>query len=79
VILIPRTEGVETKPVKTSYSSTAGTAYVIFDKVRVPVANTLGKEGKGMNVILTNFNHERWMVSGCSLGAQRVIVEESLK
>ena len=33
VILIPRGEGVSTKPIKTAYSSTAGTAYVTFDKV----------------------------------------------
>ena len=72
-------EGVSIKPIKTSYSSAAGTAYIIFDKVRVPLAYTLGKVGKGMAVILTNFNHERWMVTASSLGAQRVIVEECLK
>jgi len=79
VILIERGEGVSTKPIKTSYSASAGTAYVIFDKVRVPVANTLGEVGKGLSVILSNFNHERWMVTGSSVGAQRVIVEECLK
>lgn len=78
-MLIERGEGVTTKPIKTAYSPTAGTAYVTFDKVRVPVANTLGKVGNGMSVILSNFNHERWMVTGCALGAQRVIVEECLK
>jgi len=45
----------------------------------VPVANTLGKVGNGLQVILSNFNHERWMVVGTSVGAQRVIVEECLK
>ncbi|KZT27067.1 acyl-CoA dehydrogenase NM domain-like protein [Neolentinus lepideus HHB14362 ss-1] len=79
VILIPRGEGVSTKPIKTSYSSTAGTAYVTFDKVRVPVGNTLGKVGGGLAVILSNFNHERWMVTTTSLGAQRMILEECLK
>jgi alkylation response protein AidB-like acyl-CoA dehydrogenase len=54
-ILIPRGEGVETKAIKTSYSATAGTAYVTFDNVRVPVSNTLGEVGKGMQVILSNF------------------------
>jgi alkylation response protein AidB-like acyl-CoA dehydrogenase len=54
-ILIPRGEGVETKAIKTSYSATAGTAYVTFDKARVPVANTLGEVGQGMQVILSNF------------------------
>lgn len=53
VILIPRVEGVETKPIKTSYSATAGTAYVTFDDVKVPVENTLGPEGGGIFVILS--------------------------
>jgi alkylation response protein AidB-like acyl-CoA dehydrogenase len=79
MILIPRGDGVETKPIMTSYSAVAGTAYITFDKVRVPVGNTLGKVGAGMSVILSNFNHERWMVTATSQGAQRVIVEECLK
>lgn len=79
VILIPRGEGVNTKPLKTSYSSVAGTAYVTFDKVRVPIANTLGKAGGGLAVILSNFNHERWTVAATSLGTQRFILEECLK
>ncbi|TDL29082.1 acyl-CoA dehydrogenase [Rickenella mellea] len=79
MILIPRTEGVETKPIKTSYSSVAGTAFVTFNKVRVPVANTLGQIGQGMKVILSNFNHERWMICCVSARTQRLIVEECLK
>jgi len=79
VILVERSEGVETKPVKTSYSAAAGTAFVTFDNVRVPVGNTLGQEGKGMSVILSNFNHERWMMCGTSARTQRAIVEECLK
>jgi alkylation response protein AidB-like acyl-CoA dehydrogenase len=52
VILVERGEGVETKAIKTSYSPTAGTAFVTFDNVKVPVENTLGPEGKGIFVIL---------------------------
>lgn len=59
VVVIPRGEGVETTPIKTSYSPAAGTAYVTFDDVKVPVENLLGKENKGIYVILANFNHER--------------------
>ncbi|KAF8529223.1 acyl-CoA dehydrogenase [Hysterangium stoloniferum] len=79
VILIPRTEGVETRPIKTSYSATAGTAFVTYDNVRVPISYTLGEEGKGMSVILSNFNHERWMMCCISVRAQRLILEECLK
>jgi alkylation response protein AidB-like acyl-CoA dehydrogenase len=79
VILIPRQEGVTTKIIKTSYSPTAGTAFITFDNVRVPVENTLGPEGGGIFVILSNFNHERWVMVCASARAQRMIVEECLK
>ncbi|KAI9463350.1 acyl-CoA dehydrogenase/oxidase [Lactarius psammicola] len=79
VILIPRQEGVTTKPIKTSYSPTAGTAFVTFDNVRVPVENTLGPEDGGIFVILSNFNHERWVMICASTRAQRMITEECLK
>jgi hypothetical protein len=32
-----------------------------------------------MSVILSNFNHERWMVTGSSMGSRQMIVEECLK
>ncbi|KAG9104851.1 hypothetical protein FRC06_008081 [Ceratobasidium sp. 370] len=79
VILIPRTAGVSTKPIKTSYSPSAGTAYVTFDNVRVPIENTLGQEDAGLYVLLSNFNHERWVMCCSSARAQRLIVEECLK
>merc|ERR1711939_545505 len=52
MLLIPRGEGVETKLIKTAYSTTAGTAYITFDNVKVPAENLLGKEGKGLFVVL---------------------------
>ncbi|KAJ7621209.1 acyl-CoA dehydrogenase/oxidase [Roridomyces roridus] len=79
VLLIERNDSLSTKAIKTSYSPTAGTAYVTFDKLRVPIGNTLGEVGNGMSVILSNFNHERWMLTCTALSAQRVVVEECLK
>lgn len=79
VILVERGPGVETKQIKTSYSTTAGTAYITFDNVRVPVGNTLGQEGGGIFVILSNFNHERWVMCCASARSQRGIIEECLK
>ncbi|KAJ3532050.1 hypothetical protein NM688_g7483 [Phlebia brevispora] len=79
VILVERGEGVETKSIKTSYSTTAGTAYITFENVKVPVENTLGPEGGGIFVILSNFNHERWVMCCSSARSHRAIVEECLK
>ncbi|KAL1960206.1 hypothetical protein VTO42DRAFT_8749 [Malbranchea cinnamomea] len=79
VLLIPRDEGVETKQIKTSYSTTAGTAFVQFDNVKVPVENVVGEEEKGFTVIMSNFNHERlYMVCGV-VRASMMVVEECLK
>ena len=53
---------MSTKLIKTSYSSSAGTAYISFDNVKVPVENLLGIENRGFEIIMSNFNHERWMI-----------------
>ncbi|RDB25900.1 Very long-chain specific acyl-CoA dehydrogenase, mitochondrial [Hypsizygus marmoreus] len=78
VILVERSEGLETKAIKTSYSPAAGTAFITFDNVKVPVENTLGPEGSGIFVMLSNFNHERWVMCCSSARSQRMIVEECL-
>ncbi|KAI0892227.1 acyl-CoA dehydrogenase NM domain-like protein [Annulohypoxylon nitens] len=79
VLIIERGEGVETKPIKTSYSPAAGTAYITFDNVKVPAENLLGEENKGIYVILSNFNHERWTMACATIRQCRTIVEECLK
>ncbi|EPS33048.1 hypothetical protein PDE_08009 [Penicillium oxalicum 114-2] len=79
VLLIPRGEGVETKQIKTSYSTAAATAFVQFENVKVPVGNLLGEEHKGFIVIMSNFNHERFMMAGAVVRMCMTIVEECLK
>lgn len=79
VILVDRQEGVETKPIKTSYSTAAATAYIQFENVKVPVNHLLGQEHKGFMVIMSNFNHERWAMCCGVISWQRIIVEECLK
>ncbi|KAF7316893.1 Acyl-CoA dehydrogenase [Mycena chlorophos] len=79
VILVERGPGVETKSIKTSYSPSAGTAYITFDNARAPVGNTLGEEGGGIFFVRGNFNHERWVMCCGSARSQRSVVEECLK
>ncbi|KAI9336340.1 acyl-CoA dehydrogenase/oxidase [Obelidium mucronatum] len=76
VLLIERQPGVTTKVIKTSGSTTSGTSYVTFENVRVPVENLIGQEGGGIPVIMSNFNHERWiMVVGICSGSRQIIEE----
>ncbi|KAL9080836.1 MAG: hypothetical protein Q9159_007493, partial [Coniocarpon cinnabarinum] len=79
VILVPRSDGVETKPITTSYSKAAATAYIEFDNVEVPVDHLLGTEDKGFYVIMSNFNHERWAMTCGTSRWCRSITEECLK
>lgn len=79
VLLIERGEGIETKLIKTSYSTVAGTTYITYDNVKVPVENLLGEENKGIYVILSNFNHERWTMTCGTIRNMRTVVEECLK
>lgn len=51
VILVPRDETVETKLIKTSYSTAAGTAFVEYNNTKVPVEYLLGEEHNGFVVI----------------------------
>jgi alkylation response protein AidB-like acyl-CoA dehydrogenase len=79
MLLIERGEGLETEGIKTSYSSAAGTAYITFENVKVPVENLLGKEGMGFQVIMFNFNHERWLIVCGVTRSMRLVVEECFK
>lgn len=79
VIVISRGPGLKTKKIKTSYSPAAGTALVLFDNVKVPKENLLGKEGEGFRTIVVNFNHERWMIAVQTIRMARLVVEESLR
>ncbi|KAK8186628.1 acyl-CoA dehydrogenase/oxidase [Phyllosticta citribraziliensis] len=79
VILVEKGDDVDTKPIKTSYSSTAATTFIEFDNVKVPVNHLLGEEHKGFKVIMSNFNHERWGMAAAALRFSRTIVEECLK
>jgi len=79
MILIPRMEGVETKIIKTAYSSSAGTAYITFENVMVPVENLMGEENKGFRMVMSNFNHERWVIAVSIIAGARYVVEECFK
>lgn len=55
--------GVTMRRLKVSGQKAGGTTYIELDDVEVPVSNLIGKEGEGMRIIMTNFNHERLIIS----------------
>ena len=58
LLVVPRNPGLSTRRMKMVGSTPAGTAFVEFDEVKVPVENVVGERGKGLKYIMSNFNHE---------------------
>jgi alkylation response protein AidB-like acyl-CoA dehydrogenase len=79
MVLIERQQGLETTQMRTTYSMPAGTAFIKFDNVKVPVENPFGVEDQVFRVIMTNTNHEPWMITKFSVRSSRSVVEECLK
>lgn len=81
MLLVERGDGaaVSTKPIKTSYSAAAGTAYVTMHNAIVPAENVVGKLGNGFAQTMANFNFERWSMICVGNRHSRLVVEESMK
>jgi alkylation response protein AidB-like acyl-CoA dehydrogenase len=77
MLLIEKTDGVTVKPIPTDYSIAAGTGLIIFENVKVPAQNLLGKEGDGMRITMHNFNLERWGIIAMTLARSRRVIEET--
>lgn len=57
----------------------SGTSFLVFENVKVPVENLIGKEGEGFRYIMVNFNHERLGILTFGIRNCRVLVNESIK
>lgn len=79
MMMIERSDAVQTKVIKSKYSSAAGTAYVTFQNAVVPKRNLFGKENGGFGIIMSNFNHERWMICVVCIQRARTCTEEVFK
>jgi len=78
MLLIERSEGVQTRRMDCSGAWCSGTTYVTFEDVKVPVENIIGREGNGFQQIMSNFNHERIIVCFMACRFARVCLEEAV-
>ncbi|KEF51432.1 uncharacterized protein A1O9_12581 [Exophiala aquamarina CBS 119918] len=79
LLVIPRQDGLTTKHMRMSGSGAAGTAFVEFDDVQVPVRNVIGQRGQAFKYIVTNFNHERLFIAFQALRCARVCLEDAIE
>jgi len=71
--------GLNCRKMKCSGVWSSGTTYITFEDVKVPKGNLLGKENKGFQYIMSNFNHERFGICAMTNRFSRVCLEESIK
>jgi alkylation response protein AidB-like acyl-CoA dehydrogenase/predicted heme/steroid binding protein len=79
MILVPNQDAVKCSVIKTKYSSSAGTAYITYENAVAPKKYLFGKENKGFQIIMSNFNHERWMIVVVCIARARMCTEETFK
>jgi alkylation response protein AidB-like acyl-CoA dehydrogenase len=81
VVCTPDMEGIEIFSKNRSKMCIRGTwqARIRFNNVRVPKANLLHKEGKGLNVALTCLNYGRCTLSAGMLGGAKTAMDQSIK
>lgn len=80
LLLLEKTmPGVTTRKMKCSGVWSSGTTYITMEDVKVPASNLIGKENKGFNLIMKNFNHERFAICAMTNRFSRVCMEDSLK
>lgn len=71
--------GLSMRRQKTQGWLISNTAFLIFDNVKVPVANLIGIENQGFSSIMHNFNHERFVLAAMANRYARVCIEEAIR
>ena len=56
-------------------SRASDTGELFFDQCRVPVANRIGEEGRGMRYILSHFGGERLVIAAFAVGIMERLIE----
>ena len=79
ILLLERTmPGITVRKMETQFDNTHNTTFIELDDVKVPVENLVGKEGHGFKYIMTNFNHERFVIAISAVRCARMCYQEAL-
>jgi alkylation response protein AidB-like acyl-CoA dehydrogenase/predicted heme/steroid binding protein len=71
--------GIKTRVMNVQGLWGSGTTYLIFEDVKVPVENLIGKEGAGFKMMMYNFNPERMGIISQAIRSARLCYEEAYK
>ena len=57
----------------------SNTTDVIFEDVRIPASNLIGKEGEGFKISMVTLDHSRPSVAACAVGICQAAIDHSVK
>jgi acyl-CoA dehydrogenase len=77
-LIIERSPGVTSSPLRKLGWHASDTAEIAFDDVFVPEENLLGSEHQGFYLIMANFQWERLLMALGAVGAMQVCFEQTL-
>jgi alkylation response protein AidB-like acyl-CoA dehydrogenase len=77
LLLDANSPGVSRKRMATQGGGAHNTGWVTLRDVAVPIGNLIGTEGRGFSYLMTNFNHERWMIAAQAVRCARTCVSEA--
>lgn len=70
--------GMKIRELKIQADELHNTTFITLHNVKVPKKNLIGIEGMGFLYIVTNFNHERWVISVGALRKCRICFQQSI-
>jgi acyl-CoA dehydrogenase len=74
-----RPPGVTISPIDKIARNAVGSCEVRYDKLRVPVTDRIGEEGKGFSYLLDGLNPERILIAAEALGIGKVALRTAVK
>eukprot|EP00461_Guttulinopsis_vulgaris_P002191 UN02192 len=79
LLLIDReSPGVKCRRQPTQGWLSSNTAFIEFNNVEVPINRLIGEEGKGWNLVMNNFNQERFVLSAMMVSYSRCCLEDAV-
>ncbi len=77
LLLDMKLPGVSTRRMATQGGGAHNTGWVTLRDVAVPIECLIGAEGQGFKALMTNFNHERWMIAAQAVRCARTCLGEA--
>lgn len=71
--------GIKIRKMETQADNAHNTTFINFDDVVVPAKNLIGKLNRGFKLIMTNFNHERFVIAAATTRQARICFQMAFK